>query len=163
MARKGVRPTNPPALFLSFLATWVDRRQADPADGDDAPDWIGEMATEWWETLDGAERQALRRQVGERIELDDGEGWYRSEASMARDAFDRRWRRQHCPPEKSELPPQLLARAVSAAGPGVAPEAVEAGWREWIVDQPPWMQDMLMHSVISYAGELAGQGPAGTG
>ena len=163
MARKGVRPTNPPALFLSFLATWVDRRQADPAAVDDAPDWIGEMATEWWETLDGAEQQALRRQVGERIELDDGEGWYRSEASMARDAFDRRWRRQHCPPEKSELPPQLLSRAVSVAGPGVAPEAVEAGWREWIVDQPPWMQDMLMHSVISYAEELAGQGPAGPG
>ena len=98
MNRKGLRPTNPPALFLSFLMAWADRRQAAAAEGDDTPDWIGQMAVEWWWTLDEAERRTLRREVGERIELDDGEGWFRSEASMARDAFDRRWRRQHCPP-----------------------------------------------------------------
>ncbi|MDE0003967.1 MAG: replication initiator protein A, partial [Rhodospirillaceae bacterium] len=158
MGRRGLRPTNPPALFLSFLATWADRRQAEASEGDDAPDWIGGMATEWWETLDEAERQALRRQVGERIELDDGEGWYRSEASIARDAFDRRWRRQHCPPGEMELPPQLLARAARAAGADADPAAVEAGWREWIVGQPSWMQDMPMMSVMSYAERLAGEG-----
>ena len=163
MARKGVRPTNPPALFLSFLATWIDRQQTDLVDEDDALDWIGEMATEWWETLDEAEQQALRLQVGERIELSDGEGWFRSEASMARDAFDRRWRHQHCPPERMEIPPQLLARAVATAGPDVGPDDIEAGWREWIVGQPHWMQNMAMRSVISYAEELAGQGSTQTG
>ena len=156
MERKGLRPTNPPALFLSFLATWADRRQAAVPEGEDAPDWIGEVATEWWETLDEAERRALRRQVGERIDLDDGEGWFRSEASMARDAFDRRWRHQRCPPEKAKLPPQLLDRAAAAAGPNVGPEAIDAGWRRWIVGQPQWMQDMLMISVMSYAEQLAG-------
>ena len=154
MDRKGVRPSNPAALFLSFLATWIDRQPDRDADGDDDLDWIGQMATEWWGTLDEDERQALRREVGERIELDDGEGWYRSEASMARDAFDRRWRRQHCPPGEMELPPQLLARAVRATG--AAPEAIEAGWRGWIVDQPSWMQDSLMMSVMAYCGQLAG-------
>lgn len=48
MDRKGLRPTNPPALFLSFLTTWADRRQAAAAEEEeDAPDWIGEMAFEW--------------------------------------------------------------------------------------------------------------------
>ena len=110
MDRKGLRPTNPPALFLSFLTTWTDRRQAAATEGDDAPDWIGEMATEWWETLDEAERKALRRQVGERIDLDDDEGWFRSEASMARDAFDRRRRHQRRLPERTVMPPQSLGR-----------------------------------------------------
>ena len=77
---------------------------------------------------------------------------------MARDAFDCRWRRQHSPPEESELPPQLLAWAVSAVGPVKDPSAIETGWREWIVDQPPWIQSMLLHSVISYALQLAGDG-----
>lgn len=100
-----------------------------------------------------------RERVGERIDLDDDEGRFRSEASMARDAFDRSWRRQHCPPEKMELPPQLLARATTSAGPDTNPETVEAGWREWIVDQPSWMQDILMHSVMTYARQLSGEDP----
>ena len=157
MDRKDVRPSNPAALFLSFLATWIDRQPDQDADGDDDLDWIGQMATEWWGTLDGAERQSLRLEVGERIELDDGEGWYRSEVSMARDAFDRRWRRQHCAPGDMELPPQLLARAARAAGADADPEAIEAGWRGWIVDQPSWMQDSLMMSVMSYARQLVGE------
>ena len=161
MARKGVRPSNPAALFLSFLATWIDRQPDQAADGDDGLDWIGEMALAWWATLDDAGREKWRGRVGERIDLNDDEGWFRSEASMARDAFDRRWRRQHCPPEKSELAPQLLARATTAAGPAADPEAIEAGWREWIVDQPPWMQDMLMHSVMTYARQLAGDDQQG--
>ena len=159
MDRKGVRPSNPAALFLSFLATWIDRQPDPAADGNDGPDWIGEMALDWWGTLDDDGRENWRGRVGERIDLDDDEGWFRSEASMARDAFDRRWRRQHCPPGKMELPPQLLARAAAAAGPAEDPAAIEAGWREWIVDQPSWMQDMLMHSVMTYARQLAGEDP----
>ena len=163
LRRKGLRPTNPPALFLSFLTTWIDRRQVAATEGEDAPDWIGEMAVEWWGTLDEAERQAWRRQVGERIELDDGEGWFRSEASMARDAFDRHWRHQHCPPEKMQLPPQLLARAAQTAGPDADPKAIEAGWREWIVGQPSWMQDMVLSSVLSYAKQRGQNNSDGSG
>ena len=150
---QGSAPDSRAALFLSFPTAWADRRQVAAEEGDDAPDWIGGMATEWWGTLDEAERQSLRLEVGERIELDDGEGWYRSEASMARDAFDRRWRRQHCPPGEMKLPPQLLARAA-----GTDAEVIEAGWRAWIVGQPSWMQDMLMTSVMSYVRQLAGNG-----
>ena len=68
------------------------------------------------------------------------------------DAFDRRWRRQHCPPEKMELPPQLLTRALAAAGPDTNPKAFEAGWREWIVDQPSLdagHADALGHDICS--------------
>ena len=154
MDRKGVRPSNPAALFLSFLATWIDRQPDQADDVSNSPDWIGEMALAWWGTLDDAEREKWRGRVGERIDLDDDEGWFRSEASMARDAFDRRWRRQHCPPEKSELPPQLLAKAVSAAGPDVAPETIETGWREWITDQPAvdaGHADALGHDICTAA------------
>ena len=87
--------------------------------------------------LDGIGRAKRRVRVGDRTDMDDEEGWFRSEASMARDAFDRRWRRQRRPPEKSAPPPQLLASTAAAAGPDVAPEAIEAGWRGWITDQPP--------------------------
>ena len=97
MDRKGVRPSDPAALFLSFLATWIDRQPGQAADGNVDLDWIGEMALAWWGTLDDAEREKWRGSVGERIDLDDDEVWFRSEASMARDAFDRRWRRQHLP------------------------------------------------------------------
>ena len=44
MDRKGVQPSNPAALFLSFLATWIYRQPDQAADGDDGSDWIGEMA-----------------------------------------------------------------------------------------------------------------------
>lgn len=114
------------------------------------------MAVEWWGTLDEAELQDLCREVGERIELDDGKGWYRSEASMARDAFDRRFRHQHCPSGEMELPPQLLARAARAAGADA--EAIEAGWCRCIVDQPSLVQDTPMMSVTAHSGQLAGEG-----
>lgn len=97
----------------------------------------------------------MRRQVGERIDLDDDEGWFRSEAWMAWDVFDRCWRHQRCLPEKTKLPPQLLDRAAATAGPDVDPKAIDADWRRWIVDQPQWMQDMPMMSVMSYARQLA--------
>ena len=59
-----------------------------------------------------------------------------------------------------ELPQLLLARAVRAAGPGTNQEGIEEGWRKWVVDQPSWMQDTMMHSVMSYARLLAEGSPA---
>ena len=59
-----------------------------------------------------------------------------------------------------ELPQLLLARAVRAAGPGTNQEGIEEGWRKWVVDQPSWMQDTMMHSVMSYALLLAEGSPA---
>lgn len=100
-------------------------------------------------TLDDTGREKWRGCVGERIDLDDEEGWFRSAASMARDVFDRLRRRQRRPPGKSEPSPQLLAKAVSAAGPDVAPEAIETRLRGRIVGRPPWMQDMLLRSVMT--------------
>ena len=152
MERKGVRPTNPPALFLSFLATWAGRRSDDPPEARGEADWIQEMATEWWGSLGDGEREAWRDLVGDRIELDSGEGWFRSEASIAREAFDRRWRRQPCPAPEAELPPQLLARAAAEAG--AAPEEVERFWRKWILALP-YLHDRLFSSVIICARDMA--------
>ena len=44
MDRRGVRSSNPAALFLSFLATWIDRQPNQTSDGDYGQEWIGEMA-----------------------------------------------------------------------------------------------------------------------
>ena len=152
MERKGVRPTNPAALFLSFLSTWIERREdsAVPAEETGKTDWIAEMALEWWDALDDSERAGWRSRLGERVVLSDGEGWFRSETSIASEAFDRRWRHQLCPVERMDLPPQLLSRAVDVAGPSSDAEAIEAGWREWIVDVA-WLHDRPLYSVLSYA------------
>ncbi|MCY3878384.1 MAG: replication initiator protein A [Rhodobacteraceae bacterium] len=157
MNRKGVRPTNPAALFLSFLDIWADRRRrnaaaADSADGNKS-DWIQEMAGEWWKTLGNSERTAWRQEVGERVELEDGEGWFRSEKSMARAAFNARWRHQDCPTEEMELPPQLLARAVDRAGPDTDAQDFEEAWRKWIAKQPDWRKDTWLFSVLEFAGK----------
>ncbi len=112
---------------------------------------IQEMAEEWWETLGDAERAAWRERVGERVELEEGEGWFRSETSLARAAFDARWRRQNRPPEEMELPPQLLARAVDRADPDTSAGVFEAGWRSWIAVQPDWMRNAWMSSALTYA------------
>ena len=155
MAKKSIRPASPPAMFLSFLDSWANRHEILVApSADDEQDWIAEMALEWWASLRDAEREFWRSQVGERIELSDGEGWFRSEASMAGEAFDRRWRQQLGPVEWMELPPQLLARAALAAGPDVGTGEIEAGWREWIVDID-WLHDRPLWSVMSYAERLA--------
>ena len=154
MERKGVRPTNPPALFLSFLATWAGRRSGGAPEARGGADWIQEMANEWWGSLGDGERDDWRDLVGDRVVLNDGEGWFRSEASIAREVFERRWLRQPCPAAESELPPQLLARAAAEAGTG--PEEVERFWREWIPARP-YLHDRLLSSVILCARELAGR------
>jgi len=157
MRRKGLRPTNPAALFLSFLETWADRwprsgEAANSAD-DDKPDWIQEMAGEWWKTLGDAERAAWRERIGRRVELEDGEGWFRSEKSLARAAFDARWRHQNCLPEKMDLPPQLLAKAAAEAGGKAGTDRIETGWRKWITKQPDWKREIWMLSVLEFAGK----------
>ena len=111
LARKGVRPTNPAALFLSFVATWADRENGQAAPAPGKTDWMQETAIEWWGSLGDAEREARRDRLDDRVELSDGEGWFRPEAAIAREAFDLRWRRQPCPAAETELPQLLLARA----------------------------------------------------
>lgn len=157
MNRKGLRPTNPAAMFLSFLETWAERRPriaaaADSADGD-KPDWIQEMADEWWAGLDEDARQDWRDRIGRRVELEDGEGWFRSEKSLARAAFDARWRHQNCLPEKMDLPPQLLAKAAAEAGGKAGTDRIETGWRKWITKQPDWKREIWMLSVLEFAGK----------
>ena len=78
------------ARAAAIFVTWSDRRQAVPAKREDALDWPGVMALDRRETLDGAGREKRRNRVRERIELDDDEGWFHSEATTARYAFDRR-------------------------------------------------------------------------
>lgn len=52
--------------------------------------------------------------------------------------------------------PALLQRGVRFPSADPVPKAIEAGWREWIVEQPSWMQDMLTHSVMTYVRQRAG-------
>ena len=73
MNRKGVRPTNPEALFLSFLNSWSQQRQTSEQPPASArSDWIREMAAEWWAGLEDADREFWRAEVGERVELSSG-------------------------------------------------------------------------------------------
>ena len=159
MNRKGIRPTNPAALFLSFLDRWADRLPDGPDSPEpDRPDWIQEMADEWWAALTEKERQAWREHVGERTELDSGEGWFRSEESLARMAFDARWRRRTSWDGRTEPPPPLLARAAARAGGKASAAEIGQGWKKWIAAQPDWMRDSWMFSLLSYADSLAAAG-----
>ena len=156
LARKGVRPTNPAALFLSFVATWADRENGQAAPAPGKTDWMQETAIEWWGSLGDAEREARRDRLDDRVELSDGEGWFRPEAAIAREAFDLRWRRQPCPAAETELPQLLLARAAAAAG--VGPAEIERSWREWIPARP-YLHDRRLVSVMLHARELAKRRP----
>lgn len=153
MRRKGVRPTNPAAFFLSFLETWVDRRAVGAAaPPDDGPNWIEKAASEWWGSLDEAECDIWRDRIGRRADLGNGEGWFVSEKSFAQRAFRLRWERQSGPAHGIQLPPSLLAQAAARAGR--APEAVEAGWRKWIRKRT-YMHGSPLVSVLVYAAEAA--------
>lgn len=161
LERRGLRPTNPAALFLAFLATWTARQteeDAPPADGRGS--WIEETAAEWWADLDEKDRDAWRDRIGQRVELTDGQGWFRSEPSFAVEAFRHRFWRQPAPAHEIDLPPQLLARAAADAGPGVDPETVEREWRKWIRNYP-WLHDQPLVSVLIFAKELSAD-PAAT-
>ena len=153
MERKGVRPTNPAAMFLAFLATWAERRQDGAADRS----WLQRIAEEWWAALDEAEREHWRFRVGERVELSDGEGWFRSEQSMARIAFEAAWPPDRLPPADRPLPQALLAYAAAEAGlEDPDPAALQRGWRAEI-EERPHMHDRWRASLVSYAGRIAGR------
>ena len=158
LERKGARPTNPAAFFLAFLSTWTARQDEGAPAADGRRDWIEETAAEWWAALSGEDRERWRNHIGQRVELSSGEGWFRAEASFAREAFARRFRRQSAPPHEYDLPSQLLARAAAVAGPGVDPETVERGWRQWIGSRT-WLHDRPLVSVLAYAQELAADPP----
>ena len=115
-----------------------------------------ETAIEWWGSLGDDGRDAWRDRLDERVELSDGEGWFRPEEAIAREAFDLRWRRQPCPAAETELPPPLLGRAAAEAG--VGPAEIERSWREWIPARP-WMHDRRLVSVMLHARELAMRRP----
>jgi len=156
LERKGLRPTNPAAFFLAFLATWTARQDA-PAAARKEGDWIAETAEEWWAALPEGERGAWRDRLGARVELSDGQGWFRSEPSFAAEAFRHRFWRQPAAPREYELPPQLLARAAAMAPPGTGPEDVERGWRRWIGSRA-YLHDRPLVSVLVYAMSLADTG-----
>ena len=159
MERKGVRPTNPAALFLSFLDSWANRREipATNSGGTDGRDWLQRIAEEWWAALDEAEREGWRDRIGERVELSDGAGWFRSEASMARAAFEAAWPPDRLPPADRPLPQALLAYAAAEAGlRDPDPAALQRGWRAEI-EERPHMHDRWRASVVNYAGRIAGR------
>ena len=157
MERKGVRPTNPEAMFLAFLATWVERRQGGSADGAGGRGWLQRIAEEWWAALDEADRGSWRDRIDERVELSDGTGWFRSEASMARAAFEAAWPPDRLPPADRPLPQALLAYAAAEAGlEDLDPAVLQSGWRAEI-EERPHMHDRWRASVVNYAGRIAGR------
>ncbi|MCY4304372.1 MAG: replication initiator protein A [Aestuariivita sp.] len=116
MKRKNIRPVNPEAMFLSFLARWVAGQEntehtpngADPVPTP-APDWIEYLAQAWWESLDPPKKVYWRETIGQRVELGDGQGWFLTDHSIATLAFD-----QFICPRNNE-PPESLPAAVIAA------------------------------------------------
>lgn len=159
MGQKGVRPTNPAALFLSFLDSWASRREipSTASTGADGRDWLQRIAEDWWAAFDEDERESWRARIGERVELNNGEGWFRSEASMARAAFETAWPPDRLPPADRPLPPALLTYAAAEAGlKDPDPAALQRGWRAEI-EERPHMHDRWRASLVSYAGRIAGR------
>ena len=115
MTRKNIRPVNPEAMFLAFLTRWVTRQDntgsspnaSDPVPTT-APNWIAHLARAWWESLDESEKAHWQDHIGERVELGDGQGWFRTDDSIATRAFDHVF----CPTNE---PPVNLPAAVIAA------------------------------------------------
>ena len=94
LKKKGLRPTNPDAMFLSFARTWADTRKPPPAPDEDKSELPlrARLAPGWWAELPEDARARWREKVGTRVELENGTGWYRTEEDIARDAFDRQYR-----------------------------------------------------------------------
>ena len=116
MKRKNIRPVNPEAMFLSFLSNWVagqDTTEHASNGSDSVPtpetNWTEHLAQAWWESLEEPEKVYWRETIGHRIELGDGQGWFRTDHSIATLAFDR----FICP--KNHQPPASLPAAVIAA------------------------------------------------
>ena len=94
LKKKGLRPTNPDAMFLSFARTWAETRKPPPDPDEDKPDLPlrARLAPAWWAEHSEPMRAYWREKVGNRVELEDGTGWYLPEDDIAREAFDREYR-----------------------------------------------------------------------
>ena len=139
MKRKNLRPTNVEAFFLSFCRTWTQRRGLPPDDTDqnNRPSLRDELAEAWWAGLKEDTRQQWRDKIGLRMELADGTGWWRSEESLARAAFDRLYPFQGTDPASAKLPPVLLERLVLKLEEcGLSIETVVTAWRSHALADP---------------------------
>ena len=119
MTKKAIRPVNTEAMFLSFLVRWVPKQghrnavTKDPAESgesgsDPVQDWIHHLASVWWDSLEETEKTHWRETIGQRVELNDGQGWFRTDESIATRAFDL----FICP---RQTPPRLLPASTIAA------------------------------------------------
>ena len=164
MLQKGFRPTNAEALFLSFCRRWAQCRGL-PEGGmgpDNRPSFRDELTEAWWAGLDENARQRWRDGVGLRVELADGTGWWRSEESLARKAFDRLYPFQGTDPAYAEFPPVLLERlSRELEGCGVMAEDLSAAWRGHAGTDPVLnrIQDPLM-SLWLFARDVRNGKPA---
>ncbi|MDE0003944.1 MAG: replication initiator protein A [Rhodospirillaceae bacterium] len=132
MLRKGYRPTNAEAFFLSFCRRWAQSRGLPEEDisPDSKPSLRDELAQAWWDGLDDDARQRWQEGIGLRVELADGTGWWRSEESLAREAFDRLYPFQGVDPAHAELPQVLLDRMAGELEEHcMTGEVLAAAWR----------------------------------
>ena len=139
MQRRELRPTNAEAFFLSFCRSWAQRRGLTPdeADQDNRPSLRDELAEVWWAGLEDDAHQRWRDKIGLRVKLDDGTGWYRSEESLAREAFDRLYPFQGTDPVSAKLPQVLLERlAPKLEECSVSIEDVTTAWRSHAPEDP---------------------------
>ena len=132
MRQKGLRPTNAEAFFLSFCRRWAQTRGL-PESGvspDSRPSFRDKLAETWWAGLDDNARQRWLDGIGLRAELADGTGWWHSEESLAKMAFDRLYPFQGVDPADAEFPPVLLERlSEELEGNAVTSETLTAAWR----------------------------------
>ena len=164
MMRKGIRPTNAEAFFLSFCRRWAEARASgeDESEPSDKPSFRDKLAEAWWDGLDNNARQHWRDGIGLHAELADGTGWWRSEESLAREAFDRRYPFPDPDPENTEFPQVLLERlSEELEGCGVATETVTAAWRNqaFTYSVLPKINDPLL-SLWLFAQDIANGKPA---
>jgi len=119
MKKKNIRPVNPEAMFLSFLARWIEEQKNKNENTASTKDtvnilpkpehgWSHYLAQAWWTSLEEHEKVHWRETIGQRVELEDGQGWFRTDQSIAALAFDR----FICP---ANMPPATLPAAVIAA------------------------------------------------
>ena len=148
LRQKGLRPTNPPALFLKFLERLSEGNDL-PTLEDNRKTLSEELAEEWWQALDADRQQYWRQKIGPRVELSDGEGWWISENVIAERAFRQRWPQTGSEPWKAELPPPLMARARAIAGPKADMEAIVSAFRHYS-DGRHYIENIVFSSFLDF-------------